>query len=783
MSGMAQTWSRSFQSWRTRSGRLRGAGTVRDVSPRAARRWVAVDSVVVLALLALATTTQWEVYATPWLWVAALGGAVLGIGVGVLGAWRSWPAWVTAAAVAGAYLLFGSALAMPQLASWSVLPNLRTLSGLVFGVVQVWKRVLTMDAPIGLTDNLLVMPLLTMLLAGVAAITIATRSGRPALAWIPPALALVVGVAFGLQTTVFEVPVGIAFVVVALVWTAYRRDVQRQSLLARRRRLNLRTLASATGVLLVAGLVAGLLAPILAPDNRTVLRDLVEPPLDVRQWPSPLQSYRNNVKDHRTEVLFTVEGLPPGVPIRLATLDAYDGITYNASSAVRGATDGGVYKRIGSRIPDSTPGIPVSYSVTVDRYVGRWLPTVGQSRTVGFTSTRAQDLAEQFFYNRSTGTGVNVLPLRAGDTYRVEAVVATQPTHGELAGAKAARTALPPATPVPEELGTKAREWTTGAASDGDMAIRLETELRKGFFSHGTASEVPSLTGHGTYRMALLMTDHEGRMVGDEEQYAVAMALMARELGLPARVVYGYRPAGSGTVGVTGNDASVWVEINFANFGWVEFQPTPDRSKTLPLDTTTVESKPRPQVENPPPPPDRPEQPPPDNTPPLPSDRPNEDDGMIDWELVRTLALAIGIPMVLVVIPIVTILALKVRRRHRRRTRGTPGDQITAGWSELLDRARDLGAITSPRATRIENASAVVAAFPTSGSAVSPAALARRADWVTFGGSEADPGMVDQYWQSVRASATSLGESVPWWRRLLAAISPASLLPSWVGRK
>jgi len=782
MSGLVQTWTHSYQSWRTRSSRLRGAGTVYDVSPREARRWVAVDVVAVVALLALATLAQVELYATGWLWVAGLGGAVLGVGTGVVSLWRRWPAWITAVAVAVTYLVTGSALAMPQLATWSVVPNLRTVSGLVLGTVQVWRRVLTMDAPIGLTDNLLVMPLLTMMLAGVAAITIATRSGRPGLAWLPPAAAVVIGIAFGLQTTVLPVPLGVAFVVVVLVWTAHRRDQQRQTLLARRRRFNLRTVASAAGVLVVAGLVAALLAPMLTPANRAVLRDAVQPPLDVRQWPSPLQAYRANIKDHRTEVLFTVEGLPAGVPIRIATLDAYDGITYNASSAVPGAGDAGIFKRIGSRIPDDTAGVRVDYAVSIGAYRDRWLPTLGQARTVAFTSARGQELAEQFFYNRSTGTGVDVTPLQSGDSYRVEAVVATQPIHSELATARVARTSLPAAGPVPEELGAKAREWTTGVTSDGEAAIRLETELRKGFYSNGTASEVPSLSGHGGYRMALLMTDHQGRMVGDEEQYAVAMALMARELGMPARVVYGYRPSGSGTVAVTGNDAAAWVEINFEKFGWVEFEPTPDRSKSLPLDTTRTESKPRPQVENPPPPPERPDQAPPDNTPPLPSDRPDDDEGMIDWELVRTLALVIGIPLVLVVVPVVTVLALKSRRRRRRRHAGEPGDQIAAGWSELLDRARDLGGATSRRATRVENAAALVAAFPTSGSSVSPATLARRADWVTFSGSQADPGMVEQYWQSVRASVTSLGEAVPWWRRWLAAISPASLLPSWVRR-
>lgn len=67
-------------------------------------------------------------------------------------------------------------------------------------------------------------------------------------------------------------------------------------------------------------------------------------------------------------------------------------------------------------------------------------------------------------------------------------------------------------------------------------------------------------------------------MVGDSEQYASAMALMARDLGLPSRVVLGFLPknedgeitdartektSGNGTkIEFTGNDVTAWVETN-----------------------------------------------------------------------------------------------------------------------------------------------------------------------------------------------------------------------------
>ena len=66
--------------------------------------------------------------------------------------------------------------------------------------------------------------------------------------------------------------------------------------------------------------------------------------------------------------------------------------------------------------------------------------------------------------------------------------------------------------------------------------------IRDSYYSDGSTSASPA--GHTSARIASLLT--QPALVGDEEQYAVTMALMARELGLPARVVLGFVPP-SGT--------------------------------------------------------------------------------------------------------------------------------------------------------------------------------------------------------------------------------------------
>lgn len=62
------------------------------------------------------------------------------------------------------------------------------------------------------------------------------------------------------------------------------------------------------------------------------------------------------------------------------------------------------------------------------------------------------------------------------------------------------------------------------------------------------------------------------------EYFASAMVMMLRELGIPARYVVGYLPGqdeGNNTWRVERSASHAWVEVFFANHGWVEFDPTP----------------------------------------------------------------------------------------------------------------------------------------------------------------------------------------------------------------
>ena len=66
---------------------------------------------------------------------------------------------------------------------------------------------------------------------------------------------------------------------------------------------------------------------------------------------------------------------------------------------------------------------------------------------------------------------------------------------------------------------------------------------------------------------------------GHCEYFASSMAIMLRQLGIPARLVNGFRTGEYNSIGnnwtVRQYHAHSWVEAYFPPYGWIEFDPTP----------------------------------------------------------------------------------------------------------------------------------------------------------------------------------------------------------------
>ena len=710
---------------------------------------------------------------TRWM-VAAGAGLALGLLVAVAGELRRWGALTLAALVIVVYLLVAGPLTVPEQTSAGVLPTLASTRAVLVAAIRAWKDVLTLTPPVGEHPAVLVVPLLTGLIAAVVAASLALRLRRPWWALAPAVMAFAVPIALGTITPAEPVVQGAVFAAVAIAWAVWRREAQvlaanvaadvdagGRSALVRSR------VSTGAGMLVVVGAAALVLTPLTAAAvPRHTLRETVVPPLDLRAYHSPLVGFRSYVKNHDKDVLFTVTGLPAGGRVRLATLDGYDGVVYDVTEGGAGAT----FEPVSGALPGTGPTTRLTIAST--GYTGVWLPDDGDLRSITFSGPRATTLARSTYYDQATGVAITTAGLAAGDSYSVDTVLPRQWTDAQLKGDQFANVTLPATTNVPDAVQASAGQMA-GAGTDPITAVRnLQRALStQGFFSHGLDGEAASRSGHTAERIAALLSADQ--MVGDDEQYAVAMALMARQLGIPARVVMGFYPAdatATGTVKITGDDVHAWVEVDFAGAGWVPFDPTPPKNQAVNQQAPKPRSNPKPQVLQPPVPPKAPAE--------LPSDTRQDkgkstSNGSGGWWVsgLRTVGLGM-IPVVLLVGPLVLIAWLKRRRWRRRSTADAPTARVSGGWYEVLDRAADLGTRVPVGATRRETAVVLAERYPSTD--VAP--LAARADTAVFGAGDPDEAEVAELWRQVDEIVTAMYGSVSRWARLRARFSVRSLV-------
>jgi transglutaminase-like putative cysteine protease len=117
-----------------------------------------------------------------------------------------------------------------------------------------------------------------------------------------------------------------------------------------------------------------------------------------------------------------------------------------------------------------------------------------------------------------------------------------------------------------------ARRITRKQHSRFGKAEALENWFRdSGTFQYSLSTNVPN----GPAGLVQFLTsDRRGYC----QQFAYAMAILARLVGIPSRIDVGYTagsPERNGTWKVTEADAHAWPELYFRNAGWLRFEPTP----------------------------------------------------------------------------------------------------------------------------------------------------------------------------------------------------------------
>ncbi len=464
---------------------------------------------------------------------------------------------------------------------------------------------------------------------------------------------------------------------------------------------------------------------------------------------------------------YTTEAEQP-VYLRLATLEQLDGETWRPNEVdaeTAGAVDAFPSP---AGLDGDAPRTAASVDVSVSLVGGRWLPVPYPATSIegleGEWRTEPSGLTVRAF-----GSGTN------GQEYRVD-YLETAPTEDQL---RAAPGGVPDRfaqyLSVPGEVDpiveSTAREVVSGAATAYDQARLLQDFFRSEFAYSEETPVDDGYDGSGIGVLPAFLETQSGYCV----HFSSAMTVMARQLGIPARIAVGFLPGdsapveeGTGLFRVSSDDLHAWPELYFEGWGWTRFEPTPTRG-AVPAYAAPV------PVDDPATPQDESILPPSAIPSAAPGDAPRIDEGdVLPGAAGSTdsgpalLPVAVGLGVVLLLLVPAGIRALLRARRMRRIRSGRGAAQ--AAWTEVRETARDHGWLAPPTETAREFAERLSIVLDDAGPEVERLTGAvERQSYARAGGT---PLSVEELRIVLRAIARHSGWSV----RVRAILLPPSLL-------
>lgn len=283
---------------------------------------------------------------------------------------------------------------------------------------------------------------------------------------------------------------------------------------------------------------------------------------------SEITSLRGMLNRGRTAEVFYVRGLKEPAYMRASTLDLYvPNKGWERGSPVGGDPANG---ELPLQAGDPGDGKITRIGIEPRDWRSFWLPTYGAVRRIDTPD-------DNYRFDSKKGV-IYTEKEQEPKSYEIETVLSA-PTKQDLRMARIPQNAVDPeyykVNGVEQEVVDLAKKIVEGATNDFDKAAKL-TE----FFNGPTSDFKYELKTQGDVTRDALTDFVLRSKVGYCEQYASAMAVMARLVGLPSRVAIGFTAGFAPAEDperrvISTDDAHAWVEIFFPNHGWMTFDPTP----------------------------------------------------------------------------------------------------------------------------------------------------------------------------------------------------------------
>jgi hypothetical protein len=477
-----------------------------------------------------------------------------------------------ATVVSAALLIVAIGILVFPATTWYGAPTLETLRQMAHAAAQVGEEARIQISPAPANDSLMLAAITAVWAAVFSCFALAFRAGSPLLALVPPVA--LVAFADSVLEDLIKPAYGVLFLIAALavVFADSLRRIHGWGPVWSPPGARNRLLPSAgrgarrigAGAVIVAAI-----APIIVPGfgSKAVI-DLSQVNGGGRVHVSPLVTIGAMLREGKDVEVFQVQS-DHAAYWRMVGLDQVD-----ANGSWNATPEQGVVATAGQSLPQA-PDIRIGTQIDATFTVVNDLAFTQLPVPYAPTQLVASEESVSWF-PQSQAMSVAEWPNK-GSTYSVRSVSAT-PTAQELRVGGIGQPSLfgmdtqLPDAPEIDRIRDLAESWVAGEKSDFDKVIATQDRLLDPTTFHydKNVRYEDSLGG-------LLDFLTNGR-TGFCEQFASAMALMLRTLGIPARVATGFTVGdtlGADTYSVSTEDLHAWVEVPFAGFGWVPFEPTP----------------------------------------------------------------------------------------------------------------------------------------------------------------------------------------------------------------